>query len=93
MKKDKFITIRVSEEELARLNVLAGREKVGAFLLGLAFHVKRNAQGSALAYPGWSVDERYRRDGGIKISRNPTPVGMRSPVILYPEDSAYKDFV
>jgi hypothetical protein len=91
-KRDKYLSMRVTEEELARVAVLAGEEKIPSFVLGVVFNVKR-ARGSDKAYPGWEVVERNRRDRGIKIARDPAPLGMQSPIILYPEDDAYGQFV
>lgn len=90
MNKERIVAIRVDEEEFQRLKVLAGKEKVAAFVLGSAFRVKRY-MGDDTSYVGWDVLER-RRDLGIKIGRDPVPYGMKSPVILYPEDDAYGQY-
>lgn len=88
MKKDKFISFRVSEEEMLRLEDLAGPMKVPQFLLSTAFHVKR-ATGKTQEYPGWEIAERGRRDLGILIAHPSHGKG----VMLYPEDAEYARFM
>lgn len=87
MKKDTFISMRVSDEEKQRLEVLAGEQSLSAFLLSLGFSAKR-VRGNEEEYPGWEVIERGRRDRGIKIAH----ASHKAPVILYPEDDAYLQF-
>lgn len=79
--------------EKRRLEHLAGGEGMTKFLLGLAFRVKPTGSGNETLYPGWDVVERNRRDGGIMIKKEPVPLNRTSPVVLYPEDRAYADFI
>lgn len=84
--------MRVDEFEKVRLEKLSGSESVGDFLLGLAFRVKHLGTPDNREYPGWEIVERNRRDGGIMIKKEPTPMGRKSPVVLYPEDKEYARF-
>ena len=86
------LSIRLKDEfEKSRLEQLSGENTLTEFLLGLAFHSKPK-KGNDTSYPGWDVIERNRRDGGIKISKDPAPLGRKSPVVIYPEDKEYKNY-
>ncbi len=86
------LSIRLKDEfEKSRLEALSGENTLTEFLLGLAFHTK-SKKGDDTTYPGWDVIERNRRDGGIKISKDPAPLGRKSPTVLYSEDKEYKNY-
>lgn len=91
MKKEDYIGFRTTKEETARLKALAGGMSIPEYLLITAFTNERQ-RGNQTQYPGWEIEERGRRDRGIKISREPTPSGMESPVLLYPEDREWQRF-
>lgn len=85
---NKYLKIRVSEEELKRIARLAGESTVSEYVLGRVFSdVSRETNKEE--YPGWEVVELKRRDGGIKIRHEK----YDEAVVLYPEDSAYKNFI
>lgn len=91
MSKTNFVSFRVTDEEMERIESLAGQMTPAAFCAEAAFS-KIRVRGDDTQYPGWEILERGRRDKGIKIGRSPAPLGMKSPVILYPEDKEYRRF-
>lgn len=87
----------MSKEELERLEVLkewSGAKDMTAFMLKAAFAVKLpKDSGDDTFYPGWEILQQGRRDLGILIGKDPVPLKMKSPVMLFPEDREYSRFL
>lgn len=93
MKKDKWLKIRTDSETLERQARFAGElgyASVSAFVTMST--LERNPNPNRNEYIEWDVVERGLPAEGIKICREPVPMGMESPVILYPGDVSYKRY-